>query len=310
MKTSEQIEQAIRDLEVQTDAKTDTRILADAKAALLSAASGAGTVRPAPVPRKRMLKHPWGMLGTAAAALLGMVCSLYYISTNHRPSISSEDTETILMDDRGVEMIPTPISTPVTVPLQIDLPDKVTFGGTQKPVRVAPLEPYVEGNRPPFLVPLDVYNVAFGKTVTSSDPAPMIGKLDMMTDGDREGHHGSWVELGPGTQWVQIDLEQEYTIYAILVWHYFADSRAFHDVIVQTADDPDFTRGVRTLFNNDRDNSSGQGIGRDWYFLDTYEGKLIDAKGINARYVRLYSNGNTSDDINFYIEVEVYGIDE
>ena len=28
---------------------------------------------------------------------------------------------------------------------------------------------------------------------------------------------------------------------------------------------------------------------------------------VKGRYVRLYSNGNTSNDTNHYIEVEVYG---
>ena len=43
------------------------------------------------------------------------------------------------------------------------------------------------------------------------------------------------------------------------------------------------------------------------HYLEKNEGKLIDAKGTRGRYVRLYSNGNTSDDMNHYIEVEVYG---
>jgi hypothetical protein len=34
---------------------------------------------------------------------------------------------------------------------------------------------------------------------------------------------------------------------------------------------------------------------------------LVDAKGAKGRYVRLHSQGNTSDEMNHYIEVEVYG---
>jgi hypothetical protein len=33
----------------------------------------------------------------------------------------------------------------------------------------------------------------------------------------------------------------------------------------------------------------------------------VSAKPIKARYMRLYSNGNTSNDNNHYIEVQVYG---
>ena len=33
----------------------------------------------------------------------------------------------------------------------------------------------------------------------------------------------------------------------------------------------------------------------------------MDAKGVTARYVRSYSNGNSSDEKNHYIEIEVFG---
>ena len=57
----------------------------------------------------------------------------------------------------------------------------------------------------------------------------------------------------------------------------------------------------------DLDNSAGQGIGKDQHYSETNEGELIDGKGVVAQYVRLYSQGNTSNDLNHYIEVEVYG---
>jgi hypothetical protein len=82
----------------------------------------------------------------------------------------------------------------------------------------------------------------------------------------------------------------------------------YRDVVVQVSDDKDFINGVTTLFNNDHDNTSGLGVGKDKEYIETYEGKLVDAKGVKARYVRLYSGGNTSNDMNHYVEVEVYGI--
>ena len=78
-------------------------------------------------------------------------------------------------------------------------------------------------------------------------------------------------------------------------------------MIVQVASDPDFITGVATLYNNDDDNSAGLGVGRDMHFVETNEGKLVDAKGTSARYVRLYSNGSNANDLNHYIEVEVFG---
>jgi hypothetical protein len=42
-------------------------------------------------------------------------------------------------------------------------------------------------------------------------------------------------------------------------------------------------------------------------YFENFKGRLIDAKGVKGRYVRLYSNGSTADDQNHYTEVEVYG---
>ena len=64
---------------------------------------------------------------------------------------------------------------------------------------------------------------------------------------------------------------------------------------------------MKTIFNNDDNNSAGMGAGSDPAYIETYEGRLIEANGATGRYVRLYSNGNTSDELNHYVEVEVYG---
>ena len=130
----------------------------------------------------------------------------------------------------------------------------------------------------------------------------------MVTDGDKEATDGSYVELGPFVQYITIDLETMADIYAVVAWHFHKQPRVYFDVIVQLADDADFTENVRTIYNNDHDNSAGLGVGKDMHYVETSEGRLIDAKGARARFVRLYSNGNTGNDLNHYIEVDVYGI--
>lgn len=92
-----------------------------------------------------------------------------------------------------------------------------------------------------------------------------------------------------------------------MLWHFHKQASVYFDVIVQLADDGDFITNVSTIFNNDIDNSAGLGIGEDLHYVETFEGKLIDAEGRRARYVRCYSSGNNSNDLNHYIEVEVYG---
>ncbi|NIA17251.1 MAG: DUF3520 domain-containing protein [Planctomycetes bacterium] len=193
------------------------------------------------------------------------------------------------------------------VPLDIKLP-KAMFRGTPPNIQgVTNLEEALGGPRPPFYAPAGTENIALGKPVASTDEEPIIGELEMITDGNKEATDGSYVELGPFLQSVTIDLGAEFDIYAILFWHYHSQPRVYFDVIVQVADDPDFTTNVRTLFNNDNDNSSGLGIGKNMNYVETNEGKLIDAKGVRARYVRLYSSGNSSNELNHYIEVEVFG---
>ena len=185
------------------------------------------------------------------------------------------------------------------VPLKTDLP-KPLFVGTPVPINVPNLEPEQKGKRPDFMVPVGTVNLAKGKKVTSSSGDPVVGTLDLVTDGDKEGDEGSWVELGPGKQWIQIDLEKTADISAVIVWHYHSQQRVYFDVVVQVSDDPKFATGVTTIY----DNSSA---GKDRPYIETYQGKLIDAKGAKGRYVRLYSKGNTTNKMNHYIEVEVFG---
>src|SRR3984885_4421149 len=181
------------------------------------------------------------------------------------------------------------------------------FVGTPVPINVPNLEPPIRGKRPDFLVPAGTINLAKNKKVSSSDDSPDVGTLDLVDDGDKAGDEGSWVELGPGKQWVQIDLAKKANIYAVLVWHFHSQARVYRDVVVQVSDDPTFKSGVTTIFNNDFHDDLGLGAGKDLNYIETYQGKLIDAKGVSGRYVRLYSNGNTANKLNHYIEVEVWG---
>ncbi|MGO9114867.1 MAG: discoidin domain-containing protein [Thermoguttaceae bacterium] len=199
------------------------------------------------------------------------------------------------------------------VPLKFEIP-KALFVGTPKNIKAsATLEPYSEKPLAPLMVPAGCTdNLALKKKVTSSDSAPIIGELSLVTDGDKDGSDGSFVELAPGKQWVQIDLENPADIAAIVVWHYYAEGRVYHSVVVQISDDPEFTKDVKTVFNNDFTNALGFGAGKQLEYIDDHRGKVIavkDEKGrpVRGRYVRLHSNGNTSSDQNHYIEVEVYG---
>jgi len=198
---------------------------------------------------------------------------------------------------------------PKMVPINIELP-KPMFVGTPQDIKVENLEKPLGKPRPPFLAPEGTVLLSKGKPVSASDEEPIIGDIDYITDGDKEAADGSYVELAPFVQHVTVDLGNVCEIYAIVVWHYHKQPRVYTDVVVQLANDKDFVTDVKTVFNNDLDNSAGLGIGKNMHYVETSEGKLIDCLSQGspkARYVRLYSNGNTSNDLNHYIEVDVYG---
>jgi hypothetical protein len=190
-------------------------------------------------------------------------------------------------------------------PVRIDLPQPM-FVGTPTNFKVDRLEEPRESGRPPFLAPAGTTNVALGKPVTSSSE-PRMGDPGLITNGYKEATSTSFVELNPGVQYITIDLEDLFTIYAVTLWPYHLSARVYLGVVVQVSDDPDFIFDVYTIFNNDLNNRIGLGSGADYHYVETHEGKLIDAQGVTGRYVRLYSMGNTDNDFNHYIEVEVYG---
>ena len=195
------------------------------------------------------------------------------------------------------------------VAIDFELP-KPMFVGTPTEMKVENLEKPLGRARPPFLAPEGTVNLAKGKPVKSSDEMPIIGEISYITDGDKEAADGSYVELGPLVQHVTVDLGKTCELYAIVLWHYHKQPRVYFDVVVQLSNDPDFIKDVKTVFNNDNDNSAGLGVGADKAYVETNEGKLIDllSQGSpKARYVRFYSNGNTSNDLNHDIEADVYG---
>lgn len=193
------------------------------------------------------------------------------------------------------------------VPLTTSFPPPLIIG-TPVPIKLSNLEPMDSKKKQEMAVPAGTTNLALKKPVASSDSEPLLGTLDLVTDGDKAADEGCYVELAPGKQWIQIDLGAKADISAVWVWHFHSQARAYRGVVVQVSDDPDFIEGVKTLFNNDADNSNGLGAGTDPAYIETNQGRLMPAKApVQGRYVRLYSNGNTTNKMNHYIEVEVYG---
>ena len=194
-----------------------------------------------------------------------------------------------------------------TVPLALNLPMHTLKGTPQDLPKGPGVEPLSDVAPTPIQVPKDVQNVAAGKTVTSSVP-PFQGDLKQVTDGKKEPFDDDVVEFKKGTQWVQVDLGHSFAIHAIAMWHDHRYIQAVRDVILQVSDDPEFKTGVTTLYNNDTDNTSGLGVGTDREYFELEFGRVVPAKGINARYVRGYTRGSNQSAINSWQEIEVYAL--
>jgi hypothetical protein len=244
--------------------------------------------------RRRVIRL-WTYLGAAAAAVLAIGLAASFLDDDDAPP-------PYIGNGQGDPMT---FGTPRQVPFTYPDP---TYACTPRAVPTGPyIEPYPGPEPTAVIVPAGTRNLALGKPVTSSDRSPILGSPDVVTDGEKRGSDMTLVELAPGLQWVQIDLEQTAVIDAVVIWHYPATLRVYHDVVVQVSDDPDFRTGVTTVFNNDYDNSAGLGVGDDMEYVEDYRGRVIDTGGVRGRYVRLYSSGNIDNDQNHYAEVEVYG---
>jgi len=146
-------------------------------------------------------------------------------------------------------------------------------------------------------------NQALGKTdIASSKPINPV----RLTDGDKSA--GAYTGMdAEGPQWVRIDLGQNHSLDAIKLWHYYADGRTYRDVIVQLSSDPSFATHT-TVFNNDTDNSAGQGKGGDAEYAESADGKTIEFAATTARYIRLWTNGSSRNASHHYVEVEAWGV--
>jgi hypothetical protein len=192
------------------------------------------------------------------------------------------------------------------VPLPIKLPSP-GFKGTPAEIKTnLYTEPFPEKQPTLPMVPAGLQNLAPAAKVTCSDKNATSESLAKVVDSDKEASEQSIIYLRKGTQWVQLDFGSPQEIFAVALWHAHDAAKVYHDVVVQVADDPDFIN-ARTLFNNDQDNTSGLGVGTDREYFETHYGKVINAKGVKARYLRTYSKGSTQSALNEYTELEVYG---
>ncbi len=195
------------------------------------------------------------------------------------------------------------------VAIKFELPPPHS-SGTPKEIKSENLEkdPGPGKLRPPIMVePEFTKKLTTENTKVTTSEEAVTGDNDYVVDGDKTPDATSMLQLPGGLQWVQLDLGAEHTIAAVCVWHDQGDERVYKDVIVQISNDASFASGVTTIFNNDHDNTAKLGKGKDKEYRERNDGRPMDAKLTKGRYVRCYSSGSTSEPVNNYIEIEVFG---
>ena len=195
------------------------------------------------------------------------------------------------------------------VAIKFELPPPHS-SGTPKEIKSDNLEPDPGPGklRPPIMVePEYAKKLTTENTKVTTSEEAVTGDNDYVVDGDKTPDATSMLQLPGGVQWVQLDLGAEHTVSAVCVWHDQGDERVYKDVIVQISNDANFVDGVTTIFNNDHDNTAKLGAGKDKEYRERNDGRPMDAKLTKGRYVRCYSNGSTSEPVNNYIEIEVFG---
>lgn len=192
------------------------------------------------------------------------------------------------------------------VPLKPKLPAPAFIGTPKEIPAGSNIEAPSDKPRPPLMIPGDAKNVAPSAKIICSDSNVTAEGLAKITDGDKEAFDTSIVLLRKGVQYLQFDLGSAHEIFGVVIWHAHDTPKVYRGVVAQVADNAEFTENLRTLYNNDLENTSGRGAGSDKQYFENFEGRTIDAKGAKARYVRLYSRGSTDSALNEYTEVEIH----
>ena len=239
----------------------------------LMAGIGRGTSRTPPtqtLPSGRVVPVPhlawtrWGKWASASVLLISCLFFLIQVSDTKAPS-STGDSE---LEEWQMNFPP---------PAYVGTPSQKVSTGTDRLSQQPQLS---------LLLPVDARaNVASGKPITCSAPLVLEGDLSLVTDGNKSSD--SYVSLGPGLQWIQVDLGEVHEIYGVVVWHDYSTPSVYNDVIVAISDDPSFEVGVSVVFNNDADGSSGLDyeLGGDPAYLETNYGRII-ATGRSAWTIR------------------------
>ena len=134
-------------------------------------------------------------------------------------------------------------------------------------------------------------NFAFEKPVTGSGGVGQ-GAYELLTDGQTV----SDPYLG-GPTWVQVDLEDEFVIDTIKLWHYWQDGRTYHDNKVALSKNGNFLGEEVVVFDT---------TDTDEEYPETSEGKVITFEPTEAQYIRAWVGGSTANEWSHWVELQAF----
>ena len=161
-----------------------------------------------------------------------------------------------------------------------------------------------------------VKNLALGKSVDIfwSDNSSQDAKSGVGNATNGTIHTNDYLEFGRDNDtrgsYIQIDLGHISLIRKINLYRFWNDGRKYRNTVIAISNDKDF-HNFKTLFNSDANNIHGMGAGKDVAYSESSSGKTFNIEPINARYVRVYNNGqDDSHTTNHIVELQVFGFEE
>ncbi|WP_195419954.1 discoidin domain-containing protein, partial [Collinsella sp. D33t1_170424_A12] len=114
------------------------------------------------------------------------------------------------------------------------------------------------------------------------------------------------------SSYLQVDLGAVQNVTSINLYRYYQDSRTYPNTTIVLSKDKTFDENDVIVYNSDAENKNGFGAGKDQAYAETSAGKTFEVKaGTQARYVRVYMNGNqranATGNTNHIVELEVMG---
>lgn len=154
-------------------------------------------------------------------------------------------------------------------------------------------------------------NVALRKPVYLTVPGESFNgsgsTISVINDGLSDPY-GAFATLSGTTGFAVIDFKDKYLVDKVITnaWHDWE----FSDVVIQLANDEQFTEGVYTVFNNDVDNSLGLGFGTDGPYKEKGGsiGHVFEFEPVEARYIRFTNKSikPASEARSIFEEIQVF----